>query len=251
MGVSETELTNNTRNETIKVDETIDLNILTSGYFNVFIKDEPVQSNWEWKSSNEDVAVVDADGIVTAKQIGYTTITGYSKEDDLKVRAIISVYNNKEGAIAVPQTAVGNEFVVTLKEDGTLVDVNGKLLKDNKLVMKDKKIMEAPKEDLIETMFEIINLVSDYDNGENSIGYSYYYYASTMYTSDTMKLLSVNGIEPSYENIQTGLYDIQTAYYAVIRKDEAEDSDTRKLLNAMMSERGQNVAKEAGYVQNY
>ena len=45
------------------------------------------------------------------------------------------------------------------------------------LVMKNKEIMEAPKEDLIETMFEIVNLVSNYDNGEASIGYSYYYYA--------------------------------------------------------------------------
>ena len=40
------------------------------------------------------------------------------------------------------------------------------------------------------------------------------------YTNDTIKLLSVNGIKPTYENIQTGLYDIQTAYYAVIRKDD-------------------------------
>ena len=119
------------------------------------------------------------------------------------------------------------------------------------LVMKGKKMMEPTTETISQSMADIIDVISDYDNGANAIGYSYYYYASTMYTSDTMKLLSVNGIEPSYENIQTGLYDIQTAYYAVIRKDEAEDSDTRKLLNAMMSERGQNVAKEAGYVQNY
>ena len=72
-----------------------------------------------------------------------------------------------------------------------------------------------------------------------------------MYSSNTMKLLSINGNAPTYENIQTGIYDIQTAYYAVIRKNEPEDSDARKLLNLMKSERGQNVAKEAGYVQNY
>ena len=38
---------------------------------------------------------------------------------------------------------------------------------------------------------------------------------------------------------------------AIIRKDETENSNVRKLLNAMTSERGQNIAKEAGYVQNY
>ena len=70
-------------------------------------------------------------------------------------------------------------------------------------------------------------------------------------SGDSMKLLSINGTAPTYDNIKTGLYNIQTAYYAVIRKDEPKDSNARKLLNAMKSERGQNVAKEAGYVQNY
>lgn len=119
------------------------------------------------------------------------------------------------------------------------------------LVMKNVKMMRPTTETVSQSMADIIDVISDYDNGKNAIGYSYYYYATTMYTNDTMKLLSVNGIKPTYENIQTGLYDIQTAYYAVIRKDEAENSNTRKLLNAMKSSRGQNVAKEAGYVQNY
>ena len=119
------------------------------------------------------------------------------------------------------------------------------------LVMKGKKMMEPEKETIAQSMADIVDVISDYDNGKQAIGYSYYYYATTMYSSNTMKLLSINGIAPTYENIQTGLYDIQTAYYAVIRKNEPENSNTRKLLDLMKSERGQNVAKEAGYVQNY
>ena len=119
------------------------------------------------------------------------------------------------------------------------------------LVMKGKKMMEPVTETIAQTMIDIVDVISDYNNGRNAIGYSYYYYATTMYSSNTMKLLSINGNAPTYENIQTGIYDIQTAYYAVIRKNEPEDSDARKLLNLMKSERGQNVAKEAGYVQNY
>ena len=119
------------------------------------------------------------------------------------------------------------------------------------LVMKGKKMRQPTTETISQNTVDIINVISDYNNSENAIGYSYYYYATTMYTSHVMKLLSVNGIEPTYDNIKTGLYDLQTAYYAVIRKDEPQNSNTRKLLNAMMSERGQNIAKEAGYVQNY
>ena len=53
------------------------------------------------------------------------------------------------------------------------------------LVMKETPLMKPLKEDLIETMESIINLVADYDNGENAIGYSYYYYATTIFVPDT------------------------------------------------------------------
>lgn len=119
------------------------------------------------------------------------------------------------------------------------------------LVMKGQKMMDPTTETLAYTMADIVDVISDYNNGKYAIGYSYYYYANTMYSKDNMKFLAVDGIEPTYDNIKNGLYGIQTAYYAVIRKDEAKDSDTRKLLEAMKSERGQEVAKEAGYVQNY
>lgn len=122
------------------------------------------------------------------------------------------------------------------------------------LVMKDKKIMEPIKEDLVDSMFAIIDLVSSYDNGLNSIGYSYYYYATTMFDTidseiaDRIKILSINGVTPSNETIKSQEYPLETAYYIVIRKDEPEDSDVRKLRDAMLSERGQAVAEEAGYV---
>lgn len=118
-------------------------------------------------------------------------------------------------------------------------------------VMKGKKMMSPVTETISQTMEDIIDVISDYNNGKNAIGYSYYYYATQMYTNDKMKMLAVDGIDPTYDNIKTGLYGLQTQYYAVIRKSEGQNSDARKLLNAMKSERGQDVAKEAGYVQNY
>ena len=122
------------------------------------------------------------------------------------------------------------------------------------LVMKGLDLMEPLTEDRIGTMESIINIVSDYDNGINSLGYSYYYYATTMYdeidkaVADGIKLLAVNGVKPNYETIQNETYPIKTAYYIVIRKNEPEESPARKLKEAMLSVRGQNVAKEAGYV---
>lgn len=118
-------------------------------------------------------------------------------------------------------------------------------------IMQNIRMMKPKTETISQSTADIIDVISDYNNTVTAIGYSYHYYATTMYSTETMKFLSVNGIKPTYENIQTGLYDMQTAYYAIIKKDEPENSDARKLLNAMISEEGQNIAKEAGYVQNH
>ncbi len=122
------------------------------------------------------------------------------------------------------------------------------------LVMKDLKLMEAPKENLIDTMSEIINLVSSYDNGKNAIGYSYYYYATTMFetidktVASNIKLLGIDGIKPNNETIQNSTYPFNTAYYIVINKADSEEDASRILANQLLSKRGQSVAEKAGYV---
>ena len=122
------------------------------------------------------------------------------------------------------------------------------------LVMKGKKLMEAPKENLIDTMEAIINFVSSYTNGRNSIGYSYYYYATTMFktidetVASNIRLLSVDGVAPNNKTIKDGSYPFNTAYYIVINKADDENSASRKLANYLLSKRGQAVAEKAGYV---
>ena len=118
LGVTEIEL--NVRNEYIKIGENIDIDVLKASEFNVFIQDTQNQTDWTWKSSNEDVASIDANGIVIGKSIGYTTITGYNTKNGLKAKAIINVYRNKEGAITTPQVLASEGYTIILKEDGTV-----------------------------------------------------------------------------------------------------------------------------------
>ena len=165
--------------------------------------------------------------------------------DNLTLEQIQDIYSGK----TKNWKSVGgeNEKIVAYQRPENSENQSGML----SLVMKGKKMMEPTTETVTMDKVEIVDVISDYDNSKNAIGYSYYYYVAKMYTTDTMKLLSINGVDPTYDNIKTGLYDCQTTYYAVIREEEPENSDVRKLLNAMISERGQNVVKEAGYVQNY
>lgn len=122
------------------------------------------------------------------------------------------------------------------------------------LVMKGLKLMDAPKENLVDTMEAIINLVSSYKNGKNSIGYSYYYYATTMFetidktVASNIKLLGIDGVKPNNQTIKDSSYPFTTAYYIVINKADDENSASRILANQLLSERGQKVAEDAGYV---
>lgn len=115
------------------------------------------------------------------------------------------------------------------------------------LVMKDTKVKVPTTTEQVETMGGIIDIVSDYDNGLDAIGYSYYYYANVMYKNDNLKYLGIDGVEPEYKTIQNGTYPLLTAYYIVTRKGETNEN-VLKLKEAMLSKRGQMVAKEAGYV---
>ena len=116
------------------------------------------------------------------------------------------------------------------------------------LVMKELPVKaRTPKEEVNLSMAGIIEYVSDYENGLDAIGYSYYYYANEMYFNENLKYLGINGIKPTYETIKDESYPILTAYYIVTRKDETNEN-VLKLKEDMLSKRGQEVATKAGYV---
>lgn len=117
------------------------------------------------------------------------------------------------------------------------------------LVIGPDKIMDPPKERVIGAMGELVDAVAVYTNEEDAIGYSYYYYVTDMWKNKEVKLLAVDGVYPDGETISNGTYPIQTAYYAVMRTDEPEGSEARMLLEWILSEQGQLVAEEAGYVK--
>nr|MBP3259313.1 substrate-binding domain-containing protein [Bacilli bacterium] len=116
------------------------------------------------------------------------------------------------------------------------------------LVMKELPVKaRTPKEQVTLSMAGIIEYVSDYKNGLDAIGYSYYYYANEMYYSADLKYLGINGIKSTYDTIKDETYPILTAYYIVTRKGETNEN-VLKLKNDMLSKRGQAVATKAGYV---
>ncbi len=117
------------------------------------------------------------------------------------------------------------------------------------LVMKDVAPVDPPLEQVQAGMGELIDAVATYANAPDAIGYSYYYFVVDMWGNENVKLLKVDDVYPDQETISSGNYPIRTSYYAVFRKSESEDSDVRKVVQWILTEEGQQLAEEAGYVK--
>ena len=115
-------------------------------------------------------------------------------------------------------------------------------------VIPEDEIMEAPTEMKIADMGGIIDAVASYENSEGAIGYSYYYYVMSMHYTDQIKLLEIDGIAPSDETIADGTYPLINPSYAIISAATPKDSVVRDILAWLVSEEGQETAREAGYV---
>ena len=112
-------------------------------------------------------------------------------------------------------------------------------------LMGDVPIMAAPSETISDFMDEIIETI-EYRNLPNAIGYTFRFFCTEMIGSD-VKLLSIDGVEPSLENIRSESYPITSTLYMVTRKGE-DNPNVQALMDWVLSEQGQSLVEKAGYV---
>ena len=115
--------------------------------------------------------------------------------------------------------------------------------------MGDTSLMKPVTDVIPATMTGILDVVANYDNGINAIGYSVYAYSDGMYENiSEIKYIKVNGVEPSLKTLADGSYPLLGYNYAVFSAEEAEDSSVRTLVKWIQSDEGQQVIADAGYV---
>jgi len=90
--------------------------------------------------------------------------------------------------------------------------------------------------------------ISGFDGSAGAIGYSMLYYAGEMGMAEGLKIISVDGIYPEADTIKSGEYPFINPYYAVIGADEPRDGSAHILYNWLLSEAGQDLIGQAGYV---
>jgi len=81
-----------------------------------------------------------------------------------------------------------------------------------------------------------------------SIGFSFRYYMDGIVGNDSVKMLALNGVYPSAENIQNGTYPIIAQFYAIYRADN-ENPNIPVLIEWILSDEGQALIENVGYVK--
>lgn len=112
--------------------------------------------------------------------------------------------------------------------------------------MDGKPIMKAPSEQVNDLMSGIIERVSDYKSTTASIGFSFRYYVEGIIQNKNIKMISINGVAPTVENIKNGSYPVVGPLYAVTYKGN-ENENVDLLLEWVLSDEGQEIIEKTGY----
>ena len=112
--------------------------------------------------------------------------------------------------------------------------------------MGDVPLMEPPVEDIASLMGTIIDQVSDYKNYNNAIGFTFRYYSTQMVKNNAIRLLQVDGVEPTVESIRSGEYPLTNEFYAVTAG--SDNPHIESFLEWIVSAQGQEIVEKTGYV---
>jgi phosphate transport system substrate-binding protein len=117
-------------------------------------------------------------------------------------------------------------------------------------IMGETPIMKPLKEDVPEGMGGIIEQVADYRNYDNSIGFSFRFFATGMKANPDIKLLEINGIEPNSKNIANSTYPFTASLYAITVKDNPKPA-IQPFLKWMQGPQGQELVEKIGYIKAF
>ena len=112
----------------------------------------------------------------------------------------------------------------------------------------ENDIMAPDTETVIGGMLEVIDVVSEYRNRKNAIGYSFLFYATEMVKNNEIKTISIDNIEPNRENIKNRKYKLANDFYAITTKRALEENpNVQKLIDFILSKDGQYLISTTGY----
>ena len=116
------------------------------------------------------------------------------------------------------------------------------------MIMGDAALTAPLREEYVGGMGGVSDGVADYRNYPGAIGYSFRFFTTAMADgADMIKFLTINGIEPSSENIANSSYPYTVSLYAITVEDNRLDTIV-PFLEWMRGPEGQELIEKIGYI---
>ena len=115
-----------------------------------------------------------------------------------------------------------------------------------KQVMQGLPFRDALEEEFSHEMGGVYRGVANYRNAQSAIGYSFRYYSTEMQKGGSIRLLAINGIEPTPENIRNGRYPFISDFYIVSARPLSKNA--MQLRDWFLSDQGQALIQDVGYI---
>lgn len=112
--------------------------------------------------------------------------------------------------------------------------------------MGDISLKEPQTYEVVGAMEGVITKVAQFNSEKGAMGYSFRYFVEELNQEKNVKLLAVDGISPSIENIENGTYPLVTNVCLITRKDETNPY-VERMKEFILSEQGQGIVKKTGY----
>ncbi len=116
------------------------------------------------------------------------------------------------------------------------------------LVMQGRPLLAPqplPDSSLVGTNSLMKQITVEWQGVQPALGYSYRFYAETMYANPGAKLLEIDGYAPNDENIRSGKYPFVGEVYAVTIGEP--QGRAKQLLDWILSPEGQTLVERSGY----
>ena len=113
-------------------------------------------------------------------------------------------------------------------------------------IMEGERVVRPLRDEQVYGMGDIILGVAAYHNRKNALGYSFRWYATALFANPDIRLLAVDGILPTPENIQNGSYPFIVPIVAVTARPLSPESQS--LIDWILGSEGQDLLARVGYV---
>ncbi len=112
--------------------------------------------------------------------------------------------------------------------------------------MGDISLKKPQTYEYVDAMMGVLKKVAQYNNEKGAFGYSFRYFVEDLHQENDVRVIAVDGVLPTRENIENGSYPLTVDLCVTTRADN-KNPYVQKLVDFMLSEDGQELVEKSGY----